>query len=215
MIQAFHHRDLPDVSACLARRNDNPLPTIWPPLDTSGTRYYRHAQPDVRPRGPDAAARSTTIGSTPSSDSRRDPQLSSVQQSASSSPTDGTYNNRQHRRRHTGVVRLRRVWDTWSTEYSRGAGHRRQHRQRLPARSAVHPPPIYPSYPPPYPAPLRGIQIQIRVADPTNQRIKSLTIRQDFTDKLVILSVVSGPLAVGSMTGWLVAWSRRQRNGEG
>ena len=45
-------------------------------------------------------------------------------------------------------------------------------------------PPIYPSYPPPYPAPLRGIQIQIRVADPTNQRIKSLTIRQDFTDKL-------------------------------
>ena len=45
-------------------------------------------------------------------------------------------------------------------------------------------PPIYPSYPPPYPAPLRGIQIQIRVADPTNQRIKSITIRQDFTDKL-------------------------------
>ena len=31
---------------------------------------------------------------------------------------------------------------------------------------------------------LRGIQIQIRVTDPTNQRIKTLTIRQDFTDKL-------------------------------
>ena len=45
-------------------------------------------------------------------------------------------------------------------------------------------PPIYPSYPPPYPAPLRGIQIQIRVMDPTNQRVKTLTIRQDFTDKL-------------------------------
>ena len=45
-------------------------------------------------------------------------------------------------------------------------------------------PPIYPSYPPPYPAPLRGIQIQIRVVDPSNQRIKSVTIRQDFTDKL-------------------------------
>jgi hypothetical protein len=45
-------------------------------------------------------------------------------------------------------------------------------------------PPIYPSYPPPYPAQLRGIQIQIRVADPSNQRVKSLTIRQDFTDKL-------------------------------
>ena len=56
-------------------------------------------------------------------------------------------------------------------------------RRVLPGGAAV-PPPIYPSYPPPYPAPLRGIQIQIRVADPTNQRVKTLTIRQDFTDKL-------------------------------
>ena len=31
---------------------------------------------------------------------------------------------------------------------------------------------------------LRGIQIQIRVVDPTNSRVKSITIRQDFTDKL-------------------------------
>jgi len=45
-------------------------------------------------------------------------------------------------------------------------------------------PPIYPSYPPPYPAPLRGIQIQIRVTDPASQRVKTLTIQQDFTDKL-------------------------------
>jgi prepilin-type N-terminal cleavage/methylation domain-containing protein len=84
-----------------------------------------------------------------------------------------------------GIVRLRRVWDTWSTEYSRapatGVGA---------AASGGFPigpplmPPVYPSYPPPYPAPLRGIQIQIRVVDPSNQRIKSLTIRQDFTDKL-------------------------------
>ncbi len=81
-----------------------------------------------------------------------------------------------------GVVRLRRVWDSWSTDYS-----------RAPATGEVssgfpwgppYSPPIYPSYPPPYPAPLRGIQIQIRVTDPTNQRIKTLTIRQDFTDKL-------------------------------
>lgn len=80
------------------------------------------------------------------------------------------------------VVRLRRVWDSWSTEYSWAPG------------TGVNPggfpagppfsPPVYPSYPPPYPAPLRGIQIQIRVTDPTNQRVKSLTIRQDFTDKL-------------------------------
>ncbi len=41
-----------------------------------------------------------------------------------------------------------------------------------------------PSYPAPYPIPMRGIQIQIRITDPENQHVKSLTIRQDFTDKL-------------------------------
>ncbi len=83
---------------------------------------------------------------------------------------------------NAAIVRLRRVWDSWSTDYS-----------RAPATGVLangfpwgppFAPPIYPSYPPPYPAPLRGIQIQIRVVDPSNQRIKSLTIRQDFTDKL-------------------------------
>ena len=85
---------------------------------------------------------------------------------------------------------MRRVWDSWSTDYtnapangidSAAAGN------GSPAGLTWGPPfqpPIYPSYPPPYPAPLLGIQIQIRVTDPTNQRIKSLTIRQDFTDKL-------------------------------
>ena len=83
---------------------------------------------------------------------------------------------------NTGVVRLRRVWDTWSTDYSRAAGERppNANDNGFPSGPPFSPP-IYPSYPPPYPAPLRGIQIQIRVADPTNQRIKSLTIRQDFT----------------------------------
>jgi prepilin-type N-terminal cleavage/methylation domain-containing protein len=85
-----------------------------------------------------------------------------------------------------GIVRLRRVWDSWSTEYTQapasgvsssaaGAG--------FPV-GPPYTPPIYPSYPPPYPAPLRGIQIQIRAVDPTNQKIKSLTIRADFSDKL-------------------------------
>jgi len=83
-----------------------------------------------------------------------------------------------------GIVRLRRVWDTWSTEYSRApATGVNAFANGFPAGPPFTPP-IYPSYPPPYPAALRGIQIQIRVADPTNQRIKSLTIRQDFTDKL-------------------------------
>jgi hypothetical protein len=81
------------------------------------------------------------------------------------------------------TLRLRRVFDTWSTEYT-----------QAPFSSWIFPtiyppytagaPPLYPSFPPPYPAPLRGIQIQIRVADPQNEHVKVLTIRQDFADKL-------------------------------
>jgi hypothetical protein len=88
------------------------------------------------------------------------------------------------------VFRLRRVWDSWSTEYTQAPGTGVSPAAAAPPFYPSFPagppftPPIYPSYPPPYPAPLRGIQIQIRVTDPTNQRIKSLTIRQDFTDKL-------------------------------
>ena len=82
-----------------------------------------------------------------------------------------------------GVVRMRRTWDSWSTTYSQAPAHALNTTTSFLA-GPPYSPPAYPSYPPPYPAPLRGIQIQIRVADPTNQRIKSLTIRQDFTDKL-------------------------------
>ena len=105
---------------------------------------------------------------------------------------------------NNGVIRMRRVWDSWSTEYSRAPANGVYNNPANPPTignpPAANPnadalngtpwgpnggtPPIYPSYPPPYPAPLRGIQIQIRVTDPANQRIKSLTIRQDFTDKL-------------------------------
>ncbi len=84
-----------------------------------------------------------------------------------------------------GVVRLRRVWDSWSTDYTRAPG------SSINSRPGQGGPwglpfsrPVYPSYPPPYPMPLRGIQIQIRVVDPRNERIKTLTIRQDFSDKL-------------------------------
>jgi len=91
----------------------------------------------------------------------------------------------------TGIVRLRRVWDSWSTDYSRAPGtgvYLNKGNANDPLNGfpwgPPYSPPIYPSYPPPYPAPLRGIQIQIRVTDPSNQRIKTLTIRQDFTDKL-------------------------------
>jgi type II secretory pathway pseudopilin PulG len=86
-----------------------------------------------------------------------------------------------------GIVRLRRVWDSWSTDYSKapatGVNPVGSPMVGFPA-GPPYTPPIYPSYPPPYPAPLRGIQIQIRVVDPSNQRVKSLTIRVDFTDKL-------------------------------
>ncbi|WP_240907183.1 prepilin-type N-terminal cleavage/methylation domain-containing protein [Paludisphaera rhizosphaerae] len=81
------------------------------------------------------------------------------------------------------TIRMRRTWDSWSTTYSKAIAT-----GVVPGVGFPYGPPftapIYPSYPPPYPAPLRGIQIQVRVTDPTNQRIKVLTIRQDFTDKL-------------------------------
>jgi prepilin-type N-terminal cleavage/methylation domain-containing protein len=92
---------------------------------------------------------------------------------------------------NAGIVRLRRVWDSWSTEYTKAPANGIYNNPGVvdplnnsPWGPNANTPPIYPSYPPPYPAPLRGIQIQIRAVDPTNQRIKSLTIRQDFTDKL-------------------------------
>ncbi|GAC1335269.1 MAG: hypothetical protein NVSMB14_02620 [Isosphaeraceae bacterium] len=81
---------------------------------------------------------------------------------------------------NASTIRLRRVWDSWSTAYTNAPD--------IPLDPTAGPPftrPVYPSYPPPYPAPLRGIQIQIRlVNDPKAERVKVLTIRQDFTDKL-------------------------------
>lgn len=81
------------------------------------------------------------------------------------------------------TVRMRRIWDSWSTTYSKAIGTGTIPGVGFPY-GPPSTPPLYPSYPAPYPAPLRGIQIQVRVTDPTNQRIKVLTIRQDFTDKL-------------------------------
>ena len=86
-----------------------------------------------------------------------------------------------------GIVRLRRVWDSWSTAYTQAPASGVSTSTTNGGGYPVGPPytpPIYPSYPPPYPAPLRGIQIQIRAVDPTNQKVKSLTIRADFSDKL-------------------------------
>jgi prepilin-type N-terminal cleavage/methylation domain-containing protein len=81
------------------------------------------------------------------------------------------------------VIRLRRVWDSWSTDYSVAPSKSCRPDTGLPYGPPFTPP-TYPSYPPPYPAPLRGIQIQVRVIDPSNKRVKVMTIRRDFTDKL-------------------------------
>ncbi len=95
----------------------------------------------------------------------------------------GAYNNGNVGDDTPGVVRLRRVWDSWSLDYSQAPGHALNNNTGF-LVGPPYSPPAYPSYPAPYQAPLRGIQIQIRVADPTNQRVKSLTIRQDFTSQL-------------------------------
>ena len=80
---------------------------------------------------------------------------------------------------NAGVQRLTRVWDSWSTDYVNAPDHDIFLNGYSPSSPA-----IYPSFPPPYPAPLRGIQIQIRLTDPRGAKVKSITIRQDFTDKL-------------------------------
>ncbi len=83
------------------------------------------------------------------------------------------------------VVRLRRTFDTWSTDYSYAPATAVDPTSGQPYGLGINGGrPVYPSYPAPYPMPLRGLQIQIRVVDPRNERVKVLTIRQDFSDKL-------------------------------
>ena len=60
---------------------------------------------------------------------------------------------------NVAVVRLRRVWDSWSTEYTQAPGTGVAPPAAVAPYSALFPvgppfsPPVYPSYPPPYPAP--------------------------------------------------------------
>jgi prepilin-type N-terminal cleavage/methylation domain-containing protein len=105
-------------------------------------------------------------------DNRLNPSHPSVQ---------GGINNNNVGDNNNGVIRLTRVWDTWSTDYTNAPDVD----IFLNGYPGTNPGlPIYPSYPAPYTSPLRGIQIQIRIADPRNEHVKTLTIRQDFTDKL-------------------------------
>ena len=153
---------------------------IWPPATRQSTSTTTD-QPDLRPRGADAAAGRTTSASTPSIGARRDglsyaayPQRYTGNigddNTGSRPPAaglgflvdrlqPGPGHGRVHRPGHRPLTRLPR----------RPAVSRRRSIRRIRRRTRRR---------------LRGIQIQIRVADPTNQRIKTLTIRQDFTDKL-------------------------------
>jgi type II secretory pathway component PulJ len=175
----------PPVPAAPPGLAQTPPGTIWPPL-TTGSTFPTLSTMAHEGRMPPVTA-----------DLRFDPQQSG--------PVHSAYNYSGNIGDDApGVVRMRRIWDTWSTEYTQApatglapplAGGVSSGMQVGPVTGYPLPvvngnnyftpaPPLYPSYPAPYPAPLRGIQIQIRVADPTNQRVKSLTIRQDFTDKL-------------------------------
>lgn len=87
---------------------------------------------------------------------------------------------------NTGVVRMRRTFDTWSTTYTHAPDVGINPLLGFPPIDPNGNPlrPVYPSYPAPYPIPLRGVRVQIRAVDPRNQRVKTLTIIQDFSDKL-------------------------------
>lgn len=78
-----------------------------------------------------------------------------------------------------GIIRMRRVWDTWSTNYSATDARTLDPLTAPPFSVAPRP-----SYPPPYPAAMRGIQVQIRMTDPREERVRTITIHEDFTGKL-------------------------------
>lgn len=81
----------------------------------------------------------------------------------------------------TSTVRMVRVWDSWSYDYSHPPDVSPLNPLNLSANGVR---PVYPGFSAPYPKAMTGIQIHVRVTDPRNERIKVLTIRQDFTDKL-------------------------------
>lgn len=83
------------------------------------------------------------------------------------------------------ILRLRRTYDTWSTTYTAAPSEGLDpfYGPNNPTSNGNNRP-IMPSFPAPYPVPLRGIQIQIRTEDPQHTKTKVLTIHHDFADKL-------------------------------
>ncbi len=88
---------------------------------------------------------------------------------------------------NSSIVRLQRVWDSWSTDYAFAPLQPVNPFQAGPladTSSGFSKRPVHPSYPPPYPQPLHGIEITIRLASPDGTRMRQVTVRQDFTNKL-------------------------------
>lgn len=82
-----------------------------------------------------------------------------------------------------------RVYDTWSTHYEvegRGAGDAMAGRAVNgfdDNDNGLVDDPTEAIAPPPYPAPLRGIQVKIRTFEPDSRQIRELTVVQDFLPK--------------------------------
>ena len=124
-----------------------PSTIVWPPVSATAHAGYEHADPpDAGARGADAADHRRICGF--------DAQFgAAANYLRTGSPfltaNGGTYNNGNIGDDTPGVVRLRRVWDTWSTEYSDRAGRVGSTSRRAFLAAPPGQPPIYPSYPPP------------------------------------------------------------------
>lgn len=76
-----------------------------------------------------------------------------------------------------GNNRMLRVYDTWSTHFESDGVDNNQDSTTDPKMSN---PTATAEAPPPYDAPLRGIQIRIRAFDPNSRQIRQVTIQHDF-----------------------------------
>ena len=72
------------------------------------------------------------------------------------------------------------VYDTWSTSYEIG---KRGTNGFDDNNDGVVDDPGEWEYPPPYSAPLRGIQVKIRVFDPDSRQVREITVVQEFVAK--------------------------------
>jgi prepilin-type N-terminal cleavage/methylation domain-containing protein len=82
-----------------------------------------------------------------------------------------------------GTATAARVYDTWSFSYEQIVGQGRGINGFDDAGSGIVDGPADAVTAPPYPAPLRGIQIKIRVFEPDSRQVREVTVVQDFLPK--------------------------------